>query len=71
MPHVRGPRPMPHDPLDPDQPTDPAPAVRLSPTCPNCGRTPAVVFPALCAGENGKDAPLVCLACCPKGDEEE
>lgn len=62
MPHVRALRPIPPPPLVAERTLDSVPAVRLSPACPNCGRAPAVVFPALCVG---KDAPLVCLACCP------
>jgi hypothetical protein len=48
------------------RPTDPAPAIQSSPVCPTCGRSPAVVFPVLRIGTVTAEAPLVCLACCPK-----
>ena len=59
MPHVTASH---HAPPDPDPPV-----VRVSTRCPSCGRAPAVVFPDLRPGVAPKDAPLVCLECCPKG----
>ena len=35
--------------------------------CPNCGREPAVVFPLIREFDHSvKDAPRVCLKCCPE-----
>jgi hypothetical protein len=52
--------PKPGDRPNPDTP------VGLKPACPNCGRGPAVVFPALAGGQAAGKPKLVCLLCCPK-----
>ena len=43
-----------------------APALKINPECPSCHRRPAVVFYAVYAVGPRRDAPLVCLECCPK-----
>lgn len=55
----------------PARPPDPAPAIRPSPVCPNCGRRPAVVFPNLRREKATNEPPLVCLECCPKARGED
>jgi len=55
----------------PDRPPDPAPAIAASQVCPNCGRSPAVVFPDLRGGKATDQAPLVCLECCPKAPGDD
>jgi hypothetical protein len=62
MPH--NPSPKPSEGAKPDKP--PAAAVGSQPVCPNCGRGPAVVFPALNVGQPAGKPRLVCLLCCPK-----
>jgi len=69
MPNVVLPQAPPPERPDTDRPVDP-PAVRASPRCPTCGRTQAIVFPAVHTGTTGADAPLVCLNCCPKVSDE-
>jgi hypothetical protein len=70
---------MPHAPYFPtapprraeaDRPADPTPAIRASSVCPNCGRSPAVVFPDLRTRAAAGEARLVCLECCPKAPGE-
>ena len=56
-------------PASPNPPA-PAPAVQTTARCPRCGREPAIVFPLVRAAPRPADAPLVCLACCPTGDED-
>jgi hypothetical protein len=69
MPHALTVPSAPPDRAGPDR--RPAPAIRASRVCPNCGRSPAVVFPDLRTGKATDEAPLVCLECCPKepGDD--
>jgi hypothetical protein len=43
-----------------------APALKIDTECPSCHRRPAVVFYAVYAVGDPKDARLVCLECCPK-----
>jgi hypothetical protein len=43
-----------------------APALKIEAECPACHRRPAVVFYAVYAVGDPKDAKLVCLECCPK-----
>lgn len=71
MPHARAFPSTPPSRAGPERPPAPAPAIRASPVCPNCGRSPAVVFPDLRKGMATDEAPLVCLECCPKeqGDD--
>jgi hypothetical protein len=44
-----------------------SPALASQLRCPNCGRSPAIVFPLIRQYDQSvKDAPRVCLKCCPK-----
>ena len=56
---------------EPERAADPTPAIRPSPVCPSCGRSPAVVFPDLRAGTAAGEARMVCLECCPKAPGED
>jgi len=71
MPHAHPVPSTARDRAEPHRLPDPAPAIQPSQVCPNCGRSPAVVFPDLRAGKAKDEAPLVCLECCPKvrGDD--
>jgi hypothetical protein len=51
---------------EPDPKPDPNTPVGLKPTCPNCGKGPAVVFPVLAGGPTAGKPKLVCLLCCRK-----
>jgi hypothetical protein len=56
---------MPRDPKP--SATDPAlPTFEARPICPNCGQSPAIVFPLLAGGPDARNPKLVCLLCCPK-----
>jgi hypothetical protein len=49
----------------------PQPILKVSPKCPSCGRKGVVVFRFFRGpGSIPKGAPLVCLACCPKGPDD-
>jgi hypothetical protein len=50
--------------IDPPAVRAAPPALRVSATCPACGRPSAVVFPDLRAAAEVGAAPLVCLQCC-------
>jgi len=56
----------------PDRPSDdkakaPAPALKLSSRCPNCGRAGVVLFTVPPPADAPEDtARVVCLDCCPK-----